>query len=107
MPNSLAGLQAEGDKTRGEFIDLAAKLSKGPANVLMADDEGFMVSEAFRSRIEGGADRGLYQRHGGGAPDVAHGGWHGRSSPGIFQEDSTCRRKSTTTISGSKVSELP
>jgi hypothetical protein len=88
--DALTGLQAEGDKAGGEFVDLAAELSVGPTNVLVADDKGFMVSEAFGSRVEGGADRGLDQRHGGGAPDVAHGNGHSRSSPGIFQEDSMC-----------------
>ena len=92
--DALAGLQAEGDKTGGEFVDLAAKLSVGPANVLVTDDEGFTLSEAFRCRVEGRADSGLNQRGGGGAPDVAHGDWHGRSSPVTFQEDSILMRTS-------------
>ena len=57
--DALAGLQAEGDKTGGEFVDLAAELGVGPANVLVADDKGFIVSEAFRCRVEGRADSGL------------------------------------------------
>jgi hypothetical protein len=81
---ALAGLQTEGDKTSGEFVDLAAELSVGPANVLMANDEGFMVSEAFRYRVESRADSGLDQRRGGGATDVAHGDWHDRFPPRYF-----------------------
>ena len=70
--DALAGLQTEGDKTGSEFVDLA-ELSVGPANVLVADDEGFTVSEAFRCRVEGRADSGLYQWRAGDAADAAGG----------------------------------